>query len=736
MPRFYLSRLRAAGGRLGAPVPGAWSNDAGANNFLTSLRNDIDVGGIVQDPSKVHSAPSVFARPILFAQAFNDPTSPVHAAVIDEWRGLLAIFALRSWYGYPLNIETYTIPPIPANAASAVGNVPGNGLHLNTMLLGQLPGNAALWNPLRIVTCGNPGEMVGCASPWTMLFTPSQYRVPACIPWKNTGGMLCDPIKLLAQPGKTCLELTFLYHWINLLLAGQPWGLGAAVPGMFLADVNTQLQNWANELVPYVDPGWTLPGLAGQDANAGPYSGFMRSGLTPAPIMPDGGPVGPIPAQSDLFIRATQPGVGSVVVLKSAGLPPMKRIFNSAWVHNTDLAGLQESSGRSITTTGGIAHNVEWIMAEKIFFPRRLARVNLSAAALTCPGAAANYSLPITPEFFKYFRHQDVAGMMQVAVAGADPNIVLTVTLAIPTQGGEPLVLTKQYNLPNDLADVGAATPAFAIWPDFYEQRWSENFAAFVGPNQNGDPNFSVAPFRLSTTGNNAVNVVSEVPTSVNGLEKEMRIWKCTAPPLGFALQSDGMSAGIVLRRTLSPATATVPDLTWEVAVDFGTANSMLMRRVNGGLSQPLPLLCRLILLNTSSDDRMTLIENNLFPRESVNSPFRTLLYNSEATMIGNPAHAYSVRFDFVPHDVESLIQNLKWGGNGDALRSYLDWLVRSVVTEARAAGVPHLKLWWSYPLALPGSSHQAMTAFWNALAAHYAPGSGHNRGSRRPHVR
>ena len=114
----------------------------------------------------VHSVPSVFARPILSDQAFNDPTHPSHAAVIDQWRGLLAIFGLKGWKGFDISFIPFSINPPRPGATSHVGNVPLDGLHLTTMLHTSLPNPPSQWDPLRLILCD--GVLVGAISPWTL----------------------------------------------------------------------------------------------------------------------------------------------------------------------------------------------------------------------------------------------------------------------------------------------------------------------------------------------------------------------------------------------------------------------------------------------------------------------------------------------------------------------------------------------------------------------------------------
>src|SRR5262245_8477514 len=111
--RFFLSALVKKSRRLPAPAPGTWTSDAQKGDFLAHLTADTLVEGQVQDPRLCSSVPSVFARPLQFAQAFSQKDHPLHDALVRQWRGLLATFALSDYLGLPLTLVPYELPRQP-----------------------------------------------------------------------------------------------------------------------------------------------------------------------------------------------------------------------------------------------------------------------------------------------------------------------------------------------------------------------------------------------------------------------------------------------------------------------------------------------------------------------------------------------------------------------------------------------------------------------------------------------
>ena len=149
MPHKLLNRLSSKCG-LPDPPQGSWRDDAATGSFLDEFAQCTDNAADMAAVYDVHSVPSVYAQPIIFAEAFLEKTHPSHGSVVDQWRGLLAIFALKPWFGFNITFGSYPIGPPPPGAASSVGNAPGGPLHLNTMLDVMLPEPRTLWNPLRL----------------------------------------------------------------------------------------------------------------------------------------------------------------------------------------------------------------------------------------------------------------------------------------------------------------------------------------------------------------------------------------------------------------------------------------------------------------------------------------------------------------------------------------------------------------------------------------------------------
>ncbi len=710
--------------KLPTPAPNGWQGDAGTVNFLDKFAKSIDTteAAGVHD---VHSVPTVFARPIIFDQAFRDASHPSHKDVIDQWRGLLAIFALQPWFGFDIQFQAYSVAGAPNGATSAVGNVPANGLHLNTMLESMLPKPAALWNPLRLINVN--GFVVGAASPWTAVFTPASPSVPPSVPWKKATGTLYDPISFFGKNGKESIDLTLVHQWVTHLLSelqrermerSRREAMRLPVPpavmtGIHLDAFTTQLTAWQTALNDHLEQAmpFMIPGLADANPAAGPLGAFLRGSLPLRPVPMPAGTPSEVPGElGDVWLAPTREGHAPTVLLKRTGMPDLTRIHNEAFVFNVDFDKMPGASGQGFTTRGGRYHAISWIFPEAFFFPSKLTYINSTSAART--GPAAEFSVPLTPEFFRYFNHSDVS-RLSIQINGTGDARILTATLNLPLRGGGVFPVQRVYSLaPAQWVDTGGVTPGFILWPDYYSENWTHNLAAYAGPREAHGPHFQAAPI-FSGGG-------TESFSQVNGLEKPVRVWECNKPPIGFSLRDNGASAGLVLRDSVAPPPAIIPNSSWRVSVDFGTANTMISYEANGDTNiHPLEIKPRLQFLNDSPYTER--LQDHIAPPVGAVPPFRTLCYNSDVTVIGKPGQTFVQRFSFIPEYVTLLVPNLKWGTNDSALRSYLTSVVRLVVCEARARGVESLRFKWSYPLALPSGPRGAMDAFWRVLQGNFS---------------
>jgi hypothetical protein len=714
--RFFLNALDHQARQVKPPDAGQWSDDALQKDFLSKYAAAIKLDGHIENTNAVHSVPSVFARPIQFYQALKNTESPLHRATVAEWRGLMACFAFQKWYNFSLRAREFSM--------AAMANAVGNALQLGTILKNQLPKPApgqtvSDWDRWWLLYCGD--QLIGATCPWTLVYTPAQYNCPVMVPWRKaimravadgpaviSHYVFQDP---LAHFDRDCAEAGILRTWVRMLIASQN-----AMAGQPDWGFPVHLQEYA-QLVAGLLGKWDAA-LEGCRATVAvpSTSPFLNFGALPDAALP----------YEAMLVRADVQGTGTgsnclidskalgnreVLALSRTRMPSRTRIYDAVSADQVDLARIQGPSGLSFESRGGQPVNVPYVIAEEAFFPEKLVRVPLSADALQRNSSAL--ALPLTPEFFKYFSHADLASRREMLRVD-EMRDSTRVTLKIPLKGNREMVIEKEYNS-GDYVDFYPIS-GVAVWPDFYARDWKENFAAYAGPRGDAD---TLTDIRVAPLCDGGVTL----PASSLSDPKQVRIWKCADPPIGFAFQycnphSGAESrAGILLRKNLQEPPAARADRAWTVAVDFGTSSTAVMYS-DGNNSGVLRLNKRLVFLTAPQDtDAKYAITRDLYPAEDVVPPFRTLLYKSEAAPIGGDAAGdYTVRFSYIHDEKNEPVKDVKWGSqNGGAipLTHYLRGLVRYIVCEARGAGVGSLNLKWSYPLSLPATPLKAMQDFW-----------------------
>lgn len=706
--RFFLNALTSENRQLPVAKPsGSWYTEAA---FLSKYAADIKLEGDLADRDVVPSLPSVFARPIQFYQALADAKHPLHRAITNQWRGLLGMLALRRLLNLNVEVRSYTVPQAKDLPTQTSGIRGAGDVHITTILRNQLPHREGDWETWWMLYCN--GVLVGATSPWSIVYTPADYRSPAAIPWQEDG-LLRDPISYFGHNGKgSSPELAVLYRWVELVLREQKWGMPDRLEDRAGA-VGRALEAWKGDLDRYSDPSVSVPGLKVDRVNiAGkPYHFFFE--------IPDIGKTLPKLDASDFEVNGVS---GPVLILSRTGLDGGGRVYRSLFVNQLDLTprGMPgpRSAGEWKTPTGHVVP-IPYVIAEETFFPPRLITLTLSDEAVK--RGLDSYALPLTPQFFEYFSFQEFlryAEMLELEVQG-DGDIVAHLRLPLPS--GRILEASKRYRRNEDIVSIDG-TPALAVWPDFCSNDWLENFAIYTAT-----VDLEAAPMLEDGT--------TLQRTTEDGNQRPTRIWQNQKPMIGFALydpargSKTGALAGVVLRASIAPPDDIVPERRWRVSVDFGTSSTQVARKVDRG-SLPLVLKGRTRFLTRPVEEFKQAAVTALYPDEGVKPPFVTLLARGDATFFNSGASSsqerYTPQFHFFAEragDVDRFEENVKWGSGAGTredlpIREYLRALTRFITCEARAAGVGGLTFEWSYPLSLPQGAKNAMAGFWAGVGS------------------
>lgn len=195
MPNIYnLPKLIDDGAFAGPSRPGEWLESGRLFDLADSLDNNTDA----IDIDRLKSLPDPWARPLLFNQALTTRDHIAKAGARTQWRGLLALVALRHFYPqtYLLSVQTVDLTDQRV----------GNG-KFRQVLRALAPVDSIIsgvdWNRIGVLTIRTAGqdvfdvgrpEAIGLMVP-NCLFAPARGAskvVMPDIPWMRHG--LSDPI--------------------------------------------------------------------------------------------------------------------------------------------------------------------------------------------------------------------------------------------------------------------------------------------------------------------------------------------------------------------------------------------------------------------------------------------------------------------------------------------------------------------------------------------------------------
>lgn len=678
--RFFLNALVRKNRRLPAPTPGQWSSDAPKADFLSHLAADILVDGQVLDPHAISSVPSAYARPLQFVHAFTVKDHPLHQALVRQWRGLLAVFALSDYLGLSVSAVPFEVPQRPSP-----DDVDYN---LSLILRNQMPRPGADWERFWLLYCD--GALLGATSPWTVAYTAADYTCPPTVPWRTGDGLLGDPIEHYRKVGGAHVELTLLYHWADGVLQ-ERWGFERRLDEMAAA-LRRELTALHKELEKYRESHLS-PGAAGMARiDQWPYRAFLR----PLTLQGEQGP------QSTLMLAASHGE--PTLLLPREGLLPTRRVYQSVLVQDVDLGRIPAEGAAGWSTRAGRTVPVPYLIPEEVFLPRRLCELTVSERALSRGGS--DFALPVTPALLRYFPLEELLAKPDLLSISATKTDI-HVRLRLPVFGEAPLSVERKYRRGVDTFKIG--TPVMALWPDFYSPDFAGNLALYHGD----APDVSVRP--LLSDGRT-------LDTSREG--PGQRVWTHSAPLAGFAVYHKDQPVGVVLRESLPAPERPRADREWVVSVDFGTSNTHVLCDDGHGPPQPLQLQGRTVCLTLAREEFNEALRY-FYPTEAPKLPLVTLLVENPATALGERTGVrYAPVFTFYPDLLISgnSVKNVKWGQQGGGteseapLREYLLGLVRYIAAEARARGVGGVQLRWSYPTSLPEGARGAMAAFWHSV--------------------
>ena len=206
---------------------------------LEKISDGLDVKVPDSGYTGIDSIPNMWARPLLFEMALYDTHHPMHEHILGEWRGLLAMLALKERRNFPVSVEQIEI------SDTGTTDAPEFLLALRRLLpKDALDKQNTSWDILHLILFN--GKPIGLTSPTTLVCTSVNYvDYIVDVPWYDK--CLRDPISDLNQEEKAAVV-----GWLQNLNTQIDLGTNPNIDSTLSGRLRTLIRDFRSDLG--VDP--------------------------------------------------------------------------------------------------------------------------------------------------------------------------------------------------------------------------------------------------------------------------------------------------------------------------------------------------------------------------------------------------------------------------------------------------------------------------------------------------
>ena len=555
----------------------------------------------------------MWARPLLFEMALyeNNNEHPLHKRILGEWRGLLAILALKEWCDFPLKIETINISDEknPADASDFLKS-------LQKLIPEDALDGETTWETLDILLFDdNP---IGITSPTTLVCTSVNYSNSIShVPWYN-GKFLDDPVHPI-HPDSSLnpFEKAAVSGWLqNLYVHTQ--NLPVLDENNLKTNINRLLEAFMKDL----EGGAAVAGGAAVIDFSENSLGFTQDlfrGMDKPVASQD------LPSSIELVPSKDKKPEKTLLIFdraipKAWGEKPQNVIV---WKGKT-FANTQSFSGKPKLD---LSENVQQPDPQK-FFTDQLFVINQERSfhknsTLVAKGSQKlNFNrvpvtpvLPITEELLTYLDVKDLN--KRITFTQQNKSIVVKLSLTLSGLNGDnrDFEISKTYEAAK--VKLISTAPVLSIWPNFKKPNWKAYYTYFSTEGQN---TFIAKPYPVA----DGIEGIRTFRDREEKVEKEFT--KTDFFPEAMLCEYKDAEAGIILIRSPEPVEKLVVDGTvWNVGVDFGTSSTTVYYTKGNADPKPIVFNKRLLHITATPTELEDVFYKDFVPSKSESVPFFSL---------------------------------------------------------------------------------------------------------------
>lgn len=709
---------------------GEWKSDS--QNTLPNLVKDLKV--TTDYKSTITSIPDLWARPAMYEMVLFNENHHLHKQYLEQWRGILAILALREMRNFKdVKCHSIILPKTTKLAEDAPVFLKVLANMLPEEYKSEKYKDETVDNGYKIQLISYQERSVAIVWP-TILLCPAvslDYQIDRSISWWEYNGIK-DPVSSLSDQEKCLLK-----KWLDGIKDSLPENDYKANKLMKL------LQDFQDDLkVTEKASNYAL----GSGLN---ITGFCKALDKPIRCSIDGAQF--LAASNVMLINLRRKAAKNLLVMTKDMYQQWNKAASDIMVAgNVNLDAALPCDGRLYEKDklNGIdlsKYNVELRMGTDFFtekicliesqddsFPNALTNIKINY------GSTKNVLMPIKKELLDYLSPEYLVQHFRCNVTDKGIKVELDLPLKGFDENGNVLVISKEYNdeqvlneWERDIID-DLRAPIIQIWPNFIpnnEDTWQAYYSLC---DNNGYPNTFFAQPLWEEGSYDCRNLTFS--------DVEAEICKGKIFPGGFVCWHKmhtisgprEIELGLILIQKPKNLQLTTGK-SCRIGVDFGTTNTVTYMSMNDN-QHMIQLQNRLYNVTTVDSETAPELRRHFFTStaqpngESIS--IRTLFNPNEGAFSGNINQAvfhgviyYLDGMDNIGKDknIDKLVQgrDMKWDSAQTAAQgiNYMSYFLYQMtvqcMAEAIAAGATNIEWYYSYPKAFNDTQIEKLETIW-----------------------
>jgi hypothetical protein len=667
--------------------------------------------GLAVDPieTQINSIPDMWARPLLFEMALTDVRHVLHERILGEWRGLLAMLALK---------EVALLSDLEAIRVDITGTPVNENRDFLATLAKLLP-TASLaedttWNSLYLFLFDR--RPIGMTSPTTLVVTATDYlnRIRG-VRWYD-GVRLVDPKDVLHRKQKQALAA-----WLDMVR--NKISQHESIDADRLDPIVRLLRDFQDDLevVAAEFRGGNSLGITGHEAGVFGYLDrpFESSGegvKDSEVCLISSADRNPNPSKALLLVDHTVANqwkrpAHDIVVYDTLTLDQIP--FSGLGQNHSQLGPLQ-LQGAEWRTVRELFTDKLFVIAQENAF-RESIEPNYRQQPLTYTGAIVTPLLPLRKELISYLSPDELNQRIFLEATPGGIKAHLRLTLS----GGE--YEAEKLYAPVDIVRIDNL-PILEIWPNFSAQGWKAYFTCYY--TDNVEATFEAEPYSPGST-----NLQPKEAQRVG--KKRHKTWYTGDYPEAMLCQAvvlnsqtnimELQEAGMILLR---PPQAIKPQgKTFRVGIDFGATSTNVYVR-DGDIKLPVNFQDRRSSVTASGAEEQ--LFDLFLPKGQVDMPFLSLFHDFLIEPQAHDLQPFLNGHIYFLHDYRLLkapypgmATDLKWSDvpqDRVRVKAFLTQLALQTAAEAVAKGANSINWAFSYPTAFSENQIEGFPGIWDQV--------------------